>query len=311
MPEADDSNGLRIGGWIPPYSPRGRAGSAPRGRRAKGDRAAPGPALAGNGPSPAGARRTARRPLLAVAGSALFALACFATTAFVAAAPEPAAPQAAPGPVIALPAPASPPVSVQPKPTAGPTRSPVASRSPRYRKISNSKPPARRRTSAPASSAAAPAPDPEPSASAAALLPAGATIGLSPVDLPGYRVRHRDFLGRVDAISEWSSRLDRADSRFVVRAGRTDARCVSFESVNYPGFFLRHRDFVIRLDQADRTALFDQDATFCPVPAGAGDAFALRSVNYPTRHVMVARQWLVLAEAAAAQATAFQRSAPL
>lgn len=111
-------------------------------------------------------------------------------------------------------------------------------------------------------------------------LVAGATIGLALSDHPGVRVRHRDFLGRVDSVGAGSSSGARADSRFVVRSGLTGNGCFSFESVNYPGYFLRHRNFVIHLDRRDGSGLFSADATFCRVAQGS--AFSLRSVNYPS-----------------------------
>jgi hypothetical protein len=114
----------------------------------------------------------------------------------------------------------------------------------------------------------------------------GRVVGLEPAGAPGFRVRHRDFVGRIDRIGPDSSRLDRADSSFTVRAGLGDTRCVSFESVNFPGFFLRHRNFAIALHRADRTALFAADATFCAVAGLAGRHTSFRSLNYPDRYLV-------------------------
>jgi hypothetical protein len=114
----------------------------------------------------------------------------------------------------------------------------------------------------------------------------GRVVGLEPASAPGYRVRHRDFVGRIDRIGPNSSRLDRADSSFTVRAGLGDGRCVSFESVNYPGFFLRHQNFAIALHRADRTALFAADATFCVVTGLTGQHTSFRSLNYPDRYLV-------------------------
>jgi alpha-L-arabinofuranosidase B-like protein len=111
----------------------------------------------------------------------------------------------------------------------------------------------------------------------------GSTVGLELDGKPGYRVRHHDFLGRVDRIS---TAQDRADSQFRVRTGFGPAGCVSLEAVNYPGYFLRHRYFVLRLEPAGRREnpqLFAQDTTFCPAPVGDGTAYVLKSVNYPGR----------------------------
>jgi Alpha-L-arabinofuranosidase B (ABFB) domain len=114
-------------------------------------------------------------------------------------------------------------------------------------------------------------------------LTVGTTVGLEVRSRPGFRVRHRDFLARVDRISAASSAADRADANFAVRRGLARATCFSLESVNFPGRFLRHRDFVIHLDARDGTPLFAQDATFCPT--GGTGPITLRSVNYPDRGI--------------------------
>jgi hypothetical protein len=134
-------------------------------------------------------------------------------------------------------------------------------------------------------------------------------IGLEESGRPGFRVRHRDFLGRVDHIGPDSSALDRADSRFTVRTGGA-AGCVSLESVNYPGYFLRHRDFAIHLDRADNSPMFRQDSTFCPVQI-AQDAILLQSSNYPARYLTERDSSLYLAQVPAAGATGFLVRAPL
>ena len=138
-------------------------------------------------------------------------------------------------------------------------------------------------------------------------LRAGTVIGLAERERPAFRVRHRNFLGRVDRIGPGSSDLDHADSTFAVRPAA--GGCVAFESVNFPGRFLRHRNFVIRLDQADGSALFRLDSTFCPVSAGPG-AFVLRSANYPSRYVSERQSSLLLSEVPAGSATAFVVEAP-
>jgi hypothetical protein len=156
----------------------------------------------------------------------------------------------------------SPPVSVRPAPSPSPSLSP-------------SPPPAvpgspqAERRSAPHRTTVAPVVD----------LNVGATVGLEVAARPGERLRHRDFVGRTDRIG----RADRLDAAFVVRKGLGRDGCVSLESVNFPGYFLRHRDFVLRLAERDGSALFADDATFCPSPTRDGTAFVLESINYPSR----------------------------
>lgn len=144
---------------------------------------------------------------------------------------------------------------------------------------------------------------PTTSPSAPALSP-GTRVGLEPVTNAGFRVRHRDFLGRIDRIGAGSPSLDRADSTFTVRAGLADGRCVSFEAVNYPGFYLRHQDFAIHLHRRDATALFAADATFCPVAGLAGRDISLRSYNYPDRYLYHERSQLYIARAGGAAGSA-------
>ena len=136
----------------------------------------------------------------------------------------------------------------------------------------------------------------------------GTVIGLEESGRPGFRVRHRNFLGRVDLIGPDNSSGDQADARFTVRTGGAPG-CISLESVNYPGFFLRHRSFVIHLDRADNSPLFRQDSTFCPVHVAHG-AIVLRSINYPSRFVTEGASSLYLTQVPAAGATGFLVKAP-
>lgn len=113
----------------------------------------------------------------------------------------------------------------------------------------------------------------------------GARVGLEPLSAPGYRVRHRNFAGRIDHIGPYSGALDRADSSFTVRAGLANSGCVSLEAVNYPGYYLRHQNFRIYLHRIDGTRLFAADATFCAVTGLTGQGTSLRSYNYPDRYL--------------------------
>ncbi|GAA3341663.1 hypothetical protein GCM10020358_33860 [Amorphoplanes nipponensis] len=212
-------------------------------------------------------------------------------------------------------APMLPPVAAAATPTAElpPVTSATASRSP------SPAPPTtvaqRRRPASAAVTVATRVPGATPPRKPAAVPPpalrAGAAVGLELVAAPGYRVRHRDFLGRVDRIGPDSSALERADARFLVRSGRADAGCVSFEASNYPGRFLRHRDFTLRLDRADGSRLFDLDATFCPESPGGSGVVVLRSRNYPDRFVTESRSQLRLDPATPGTAPRFAVRSPL
>ncbi|MFV2085560.1 AbfB domain-containing protein [Micromonospora sp. LOL_021] len=137
-----------------------------------------------------------------------------------------------------------------------------------------------------------PKPDPKPTAPAHLTLTVGSTYGLEPVNLPGRRVRHRDFEGRVDVVDQRS----RADAAFVVRRGLAKSSCISLESVNFPGYYLRHQDFRFFLHRIDGSALFRADATFCPVAGLTGQHTSLRSYNYPDRYLHHDGRYLKLAE---------------
>lgn len=189
---------------------------------------------------------------------------------------RPATPGAFPLPVVpvvsAVPYLPPEPASVRPSParTSPAERSPVATRT---------------RSSRPAPTRSATTPP--PAARPLPRLRVGAIVGLEPVRLPGHRLRHRHFLARVDRVGRDSPAVDRADARFVVRAGLADRRCVSFEAVNLSRHFLRHQDFRLKLHPVDGTRLFAADATFCP--DGTGQAVRLRSVNYPDRFLTARR----------------------
>jgi len=100
---------------------------------------------------------------------------------------------------------------------------------------------------------------------------------------PGPRVSLQNglnFIKHDDAddlvvIAPVGSALDRQDATWVQTAGLADPACYSFESINQPGSYLRHQNFQVHLQPNDGSALFAQDATFCP----QGSSF--RSVNYP------------------------------
>lgn len=251
---------------------------------------------------PRAAGQGTRLPVLALAAATMLAVVSYGATAVVISGDEP---REGLGPVPAPPQgwmtvpasfPAAVPVSVLPAPTTE-----AAPPSPTYRRV--------RDTGRKRASARKPKPSPTPSRSPAPLLKVGATVGLSPVAFPDYRIRHRNFVARVDLVTSSSSPLDRADSQFVVRAGLADQRCHSFESVNYPGFHLRHSSYTLRLDPYDQTSAYGQDVTFCATATDGG--FTLASANHPTRRLLVAYGLLRLEEQSVGQPTVFRAVPPL
>ena len=73
----------------------------------------------------------------------------------------------------------------------------------------------------------------------------------------------------------------RRDSTFKQVKGLANSSCYSF--VTHDGKYLRHRDFLLRDEPNDGSALFKQDATFCPRSSAYSGAVMLESVNYPGR----------------------------
>ncbi|WBB99820.1 AbfB domain-containing protein [Solwaraspora sp. WMMA2080] len=144
----------------------------------------------------------------------------------------------------------------------------------------------------PAAPATNPQPDPKPTAPAHLTLTVGGTYGLEPVNLPGRRVRHFEFEGRVDVVDQ----RGKADAAFVVRRGLAKSSCISLESVNFPGYYLRHQNFRFYLHRIDGSALFRADATFCPVAGLTGQHTSLRSYNYPDRYLHHDGRYLKLSE---------------
>ncbi|MGC4088091.1 MAG: AbfB domain-containing protein [Polyangiaceae bacterium] len=110
----------------------------------------------------------------------------------------------------------------------------------------------------------------------------GATLMLNSVNQAGYSVASDDAaLGVLKALNANSSQTDLGSAQFVVRDGLADSRCVSLESATKAGQFLRHVNYRLRLAVNDGSALFKNDATFCPEAGLAGTGVTLRSLNFP------------------------------
>jgi hypothetical protein len=167
----------------------------------------------------------------------------------------------------AIPAPSAT-VSLLPPPTSPPTSAPTGPPSRVGTTTASTSPPARYRPAA-----TAPSRTVKPALTPA--LTIGATIGLEVAGRPGLRVRHHDFIARVDQLSSTSGALDRAESRFIVRKGLAFDGCVSFESVENPGFYLRRFFSDLLLHEQSNSTIYRQEVTFCPVPTRDGKALTL------------------------------------
>lgn len=92
-------------------------------------------------------------------------------------------------------------------------------------------------------------------------------------------------LGVLGALPGLASEAQRSAARWLVRPGLADAACVSLEHAANPGRWLRHAGYRLQSAANDGSALFANDATFCPEPGLAGHSLSLRSKNFPT-HVL-------------------------
>jgi hypothetical protein len=293
MTKADNSETLRIGGWIPPYASGGtESASTTAGPDALRLAGLPTQHLPALQPLPG----RSRRPLLVLAGATALAVLGYGIAAFVAFGDEPPRPPefALPAPPLASPAVESPPVSLYPSTPAGDV---LPTRDIRKVRVETTSRPAQASATPSRTATTAPAADPA--------FTVGRTVGVGVTGLAGQRLRNRDFVARIEA----DSAAKGLTGQFLVRQGLADSGCVSFESAEYPGFYLRHRNFVLLVERGEPTALYLSDATFCPAASGGG--FALRSVNYPDHHLLVADGQVRLVRSAAAQATPFRALSPI
>jgi DNA-binding beta-propeller fold protein YncE len=115
-------------------------------------------------------------------------------------------------------------------------------------------------------------------------LPRGAEISLQSLNFPdSVMATDAQSLGVLQAFADDASEAELLPARFMTREGLADANCVSFESVAAPGLWLRHFAFRLGLGSNDGTALFSEDATFCPEAGLAGSGLSFRSKNFPGR----------------------------
>jgi hypothetical protein len=102
------------------------------------------------------------------------------------------------------------------------------------------------------------------------------------VTTPGYTNRYlhdQGGLATTEVVNAGSGDALKRESSFWVRPGLADASCVSFESRTAAGQYLRHSDYRVRRDANDGSALFKQDATFCPKPGLSGTGITYESYN--------------------------------
>lgn len=102
------------------------------------------------------------------------------------------------------------------------------------------------------------------------------------------------YLGPIDYLNE----TDVTDTHFKKVQGRSDSRCVSFESMKYPGRFLRHEHYEIKLHAPQWSWSYDADATFCEKARDGyiGTVVRYESVNFPGYYITHSGSGLILAD---------------
>ncbi|MGA5063463.1 sigma-70 family RNA polymerase sigma factor [Streptomyces exfoliatus] len=109
-------------------------------------------------------------------------------------------------------------------------------------------------------------------------VPLGAQ-SLESVDQPALYVTYAGDFATLGRVSASSSTQTRQRVTFTVVRGLADAGCVTFRAAD--GRYLRHRDLRLRLSGDDGSALFREDATFCPRPGAVPGSVTLHAHNYP------------------------------
>jgi RNA polymerase sigma factor (sigma-70 family) len=121
------------------------------------------------------------------------------------------------------------------------------------------------------------APPVSPSA-VAGTVPLGAH-SLESADEPALYLTYGGNFATLGPVSASSGARTRQRATFTVVRGLADTRCVTFRAAD--GRYLRHRDFRLRLSANDGSALFREDATFCPSPGAIAGSVTLHAHNYP------------------------------
>jgi len=88
-----------------------------------------------------------------------------------------------------------------------------------------------------------------------------------------------------DAVTSSSSTTLKEDATWIVRPGLANSNCISFETNNGSGDYIRHSGFELYLEPNDGTALFANDATFCPRAGNSGSNYSFMSYNYSYKYI--------------------------
>jgi hypothetical protein len=102
---------------------------------------------------------------------------------------------------------------------------------------------------------------------------------LESVDAAGTFVTESGGYAALAPVTAASDTATRQRATFTVVAGLADPACVTFRAAD--GRYLRHYELRLQLSPQDSTALFREDATFCPHPGATATSVTLQSHNYP------------------------------
>ncbi|AQT74867.1 sigma-70 family RNA polymerase sigma factor [Streptomyces sp. fd1-xmd] len=102
---------------------------------------------------------------------------------------------------------------------------------------------------------------------------------LESADSPGLFVTYTGDFASLGGVAASSSAQARQRVTFTVVGGLADPRCVTFRAAD--GRYLRHHYLRLRLSTDDGSALFREDATFCPRPGAVAGSVTLHAHNYP------------------------------
>ncbi|MGW8362011.1 sigma-70 family RNA polymerase sigma factor [Streptomyces wedmorensis] len=112
----------------------------------------------------------------------------------------------------------------------------------------------------------------------AGVVPLGAQ-SLESADSPGLFVTYTGDFAALGSVTASSGAQARQRVTFTVVGGLADTRCVTFRAAD--GRYLRHHYLRLRLSSDDGSALFREDATFCPRPGAVAGSVTLHAHNYP------------------------------
>lgn len=133
-------------------------------------------------------------------------------------------------------------------------------------------------TPVPSPTTTSPEPSPVSPSAVAGTVPLGAR-SLESVDQPGLFVTYAGDFATLGGVPAAGSAQARQRVTFTVIRGLADTRCVTFRAAD--GRYLRHHYLRLRLSTDDGSALFREDATFCPRPGAVAGSVTLHAHNYP------------------------------